>query len=65
MVNRARDNEVNITINEFIDRELQEASTGATDADFNRNSIAEIADIKISNDKTLEDLKNIIDNLKT
>ncbi len=64
MVDRARDNEVNISINEFIDRELQEASTGATDADFNRNSIGKIADIKIINDKTLEDLKNIIDNLK-
>ncbi len=64
MVDRARDNEVNISINEFIDRELQEASTGATDADFNRNSIAEIADHNISNDKTLEDLKNLINNIK-
>lgn len=63
MVNRARDNEVNITINEFIEREVQEASTGATDADFNRNSIANIADIKIINDKSIEDLTNIINEL--
>ncbi len=63
MVNRARDNEKNITINEFIARELQEASTGASDADFNRNSIANIADIKIINDKTLADLTANIDEL--
>jgi len=63
MVNRARDNEMNITINEFIDRELQEASTGASDADFNRNSIAKIADININNDRTLADLTKIIDEL--
>ena len=54
MIERARDGEATLTLEEFRQREEAELSTGSTDADFNLLEIEKIADVKLVNDKEPE-----------
>lgn len=54
MVERARDDEKVVTLEEFRQREETELATGTTDADFNLLEIEKIADVKLVNDTTPE-----------
>ena len=54
MVERARDGEKQISLEEFRQREEAELSTGMTDADFNLLEIEKIADVKLINDTTAD-----------
>lgn len=61
MVERQRDAETQITLEEFRAREESEISSGVTDADFNLGKIEQIADFKLINDSSLEDFYKAAD----
>lgn len=61
MRGRKRDGEAELSLEEFKQRELQEASTGDSDADFNREAIRKQADYHIANDGTLEEFNQKIE----
>lgn len=54
MQERNRDGESRITLEAFVEREKRELHSGPSDADFNLQQIGEQADIKLTNDGTLE-----------
>lgn len=62
---RGRDAEVNVTLEEFKQREEIEAKAGDTDADFNREAIRRLADYHISNEGTLDEFHAKIEDLLT
>ncbi len=59
---RQRDDEVKISLEEFRQREAEELSTGASDADFNLAEIEKIADLVIHNMTTPEEFFKQADN---
>jgi dephospho-CoA kinase len=59
MVDRQRDAESQITIEEFKAREESELSSGVADADFNIARISELADLRLINQTTLEEFYQI------
>jgi len=60
---RGRDAEINVTLEEFKQREELEAKAGDTDADFNREAIRQMADYHISNVGALEDFHAKVEDL--
>ena len=62
MKNRQRDNETQLTFEEFLINEEKEMESGKSDADFNIRAISEMADIFVENNKTLK--KFIANSLK-
>lgn len=63
MKSRKRDGEIGLTLEQFKQREDNEAKTGDSDEDFNRDAIAKLADYKLSNDDSLEVFHDKIDKL--
>ena len=61
MVERQRDAEAQISLEEFREREESELSSGLSDADFNLAQIEKIADITIINGGTPEDFYTAVD----
>ena len=57
MVGRQRDQETQMSLDEFKSSEANERSGGDDDASFNIDKLGEMADIKIMNDGTLEEFK--------
>lgn len=55
MLERQRDSEVKLTLDEFRISEEKEMNSGISDADFNIKQIGEMADIRIENADTEED----------
>jgi dephospho-CoA kinase len=62
MVERKRDDEVSVTLEEFRQREAEELSSGSTDADFNLAEIEKIADVIVLNMTTPEEFFKLADN---
>lgn len=63
MRGRQRDGEAKITLEEFKQREADEATTGDNDADFNREAIRKRADYFITNEGSLSELHEKIESL--
>ena len=63
MVSRKRDQETQMTLEEFKASEAKERTGSDDDASFNIDKIGEMADIKIMNDGTLEQFKEKVHKL--
>lgn len=61
MIGRARDAEVQITLEEFQAREQKEWHAGDGDADFNLRGIKAMSDIVVDNEYSLEEFLGVLD----
>lgn len=65
MVERGRDNEMKISLDEFREREEKEMYSGPSDTDFNIREIGKQADVVLDNSATLEQFsENAIEALR-
>lgn len=61
MIKRARDKEIEVTLEEFKQREQSEWYSGDSDADFNMRDIKKMADIVLDEDLGLAEFYQVLD----